>query len=290
MTITAIREALQQANDAYYNGVPLMADQDYDRLFRQLQTLEARIGATASSPTQTVGAPVPGATIEHATPMLSLGNAYSISELQSWYDRLQQQLGADLEVVAELKIDGVACSLIYEHGTLVRAATRGNGTAGKDITANVLAIRSIPQQLANAPAWLEVRGELFLGNAAFDARCATRDLSDARSACSGSLRSRDPQACSDLDFFAYTVIGIDLATHRDELKWLAAAGFNVNPATSIGSIETALEFFSTWKQQHAQLPFLTDGIVLKLNSIDQQQQVGNGKREPRWAIAIKEIF
>lgn len=290
LTITALREALQQANDAYYNDVPLMADQDYDRLFRQLQALETGFGTTASSPTQTVGAPVRGASVEHATPMLSLANAYSVTELQSWYDNLQHQLGSNPELVAELKIDGVACTLFYENGTLVRAATRGNGTTGKDITANVLVISSIPHQLVNAPDWLEVRGEVFLDNAAFDARCATRDLSDARSACSGSLRSHDPQTCRDLDFFAYTVIGFDFETHCDVLQWLAAAGFRTNPAVSISSPDQALEFFASWKQQYDHLPFLTDGIVLKINNINQQQQVGNGKRAPRWAIAVKEIF
>jgi DNA ligase (NAD+) len=318
-----LRQLLNRAAHAYYVlDAPLMEDPVYDRLLRELQELETAHPEllTADSPTQRIGgAPAEGFTsVAHRIGLLSLDNAFSLEELEAWYGRLLKVLdrtpepGAplpQLAMVGELKIDGNALALSYEHGVLVRAATRGDGERGEEITANVRTIQSVPLrlQLDQPPAWLEVRGEALIPDGTFAAINAEREargealFANPRNACAGTLRQLDPRvvAARRLDFFAYTLHLPDdwqaatgdparPASQWESLQWLQAAGFKVNPnAELLPSLAAVEGFFAQWEEGRRQLPYATDGVVVKLNDLRLQADAGFTQKAPRWAIALK---
>jgi DNA ligase (NAD+) len=322
-----LRQLLNCAAHAYYVlDAPLMEDPVYDRLLRELQELETAHSEllTADSPTQRIGgAPAEGFTsVAHRIGLLSLDNAFSLEELEAWYARLLKVLdrtpepGAplpQLPMVGELKIDGNALALSYEHGVLVRAATRGDGEHGEEITANVRTIQSVPLrlQLQQPPAWLEVRGEALIPDGTFAAINAERAergealFANPRNACAGTLRQLDPKvvAARRLDFFAYTLHLPDDWTPEagdepsdpprptsqwESLRWLLAAGFRVNPnAELLPSLAAVEGFFARWEEERKALEYATDGVVVKLNDLRLQADAGFTQKAPRWAIALK---
>jgi DNA ligase (NAD+) len=317
-----LRRLLNRAAHAYYVlDAPEMEDPVYDRLYRELLELEAAQPEliTADSPTQRVGGtPAEGfQSVQHRIGLLSLDNAFSTDELEAWYGRLLKVLdrepGTPLAMVGELKIDGNALALSYEHGVLVRAATRGDGERGEEITANVRTIRTVPKRLllAHPPAWVEVRGESLIPDATFAAINAERQargealFANPRNACAGTLRQLDPRVVDArrLDFFAYTLHlpddwqpggGADSAdpprpaTQWDALQWLQAAGFKVNPNAALLADLAAVEaFFAQWEEERKRLAYATDGVVVKLNDLRLQDAAGFTQKAPRWAIALK---
>lgn len=323
--VLELRHLLQRASYAYYvQDAPIMEDSVYDQLYRELQDLEIQYPdlVTPDSPTQRVGEK-PAAqfeTVPHTIPLYSLENAFNFGELGDWQTRWQRyaaQIPLDLdslanpEMVCELKIDGSALALTYEHGILVRGATRGDGQKGEDITPNVRTIRSIPLRLNldNPPPRIEVRGEAFLPLAVFEAINQEREslgeslFANPRNAAAGTLRQLDSRVVARrrLDFFAYTLHWSDaesketspkdsllMQTQWDVLQALQTLGFRVNPnrelCPSLGAVE---QYFHHWDTERHQLPYLTDGVVVKLNSLALQQQLGFTQKFPRWAIALK---
>jgi DNA ligase (NAD+) len=307
-----LRRLLSHAAHAYYVlDAPELEDPVYDRLYRELLELEAAHPEliTPDSPTQRVGGTPAAAfsSVEHRIPLLSLDNAFSNEELEAWYGRLLKVLdrepGTALPMVGELKIDGNALALSYENGLLVRAATRGDGERGEEITANVRTIASVPLrlQLEEPPAWLEVRGEALIPNATFaaiNAERAERDeapFANPRNACAGTLRQLDPKvvAARRLDFFAYTLhLPQDPPqgprSQWECLQWLQRAGFKVNPNAELLPDLAAVEaFFSAWETGRRSLAYATDGVVVKLNDLRLQDAAGFTQKAPRWAIALK---
>ena len=306
-----LREQLQKASYAYYVlDAPVMEDAVYDRLYRELQEIETRYPqlATPDSPTQRVGEkPVEKFTsVRHNIPLYSLENAFDLEEFQTWQERWQRADAAPADTpadyVCELKIDGSALALTYENGLLVRGATRGDGMTGEEITQNVKTIRSIPLRLqtANPPARIEVRGEAFLPLDVFDRINRERTESgealfaNPRNAAAGTLRQLDSKIVADrnLDFFAYTLhISGDFAgvkTQWESLELLQQMGFKVNPNAEIcPSLEATNAFYEKWSDARKHLPYLTDGVVVKLNDIALQKRLGFTQKFPRWAIALK---
>ena len=294
-----------------------MEDPVYDQLYRELLDLEQQDAAlvSADSPTQRVGGRLAEgfSSVRHRIPLFSLDNAFNPEELHGWYGRLLKVLDRApaedcsppaLAMVGELKIDGNALALSYENGVLVRAATRGDGEQGEEITANVRTISSIPLrlQLEPAPAWVEVRGEAFIPDATFHAinnERRSRDealFANPRNACAGTLRQLDPSVVASrrLDFFAYTLHlpddwqGRRPLTQWDALQWLGDAGFKVNPNAGLLPDLPAVEnFFDTWDTERQQLNYATDGVVVKLNDLRLQDAAGFTQKAPRWAIALK---
>ncbi len=305
-----LRQQLNQASYAYYVlAKPILSDQDYDRLYQELLELETRHPHVVrpDSPTQRVGEPVSAGlpSVTHRIPLLSLDNIFAVEELPKWEHRLRRQLHlADhsLAYSCELKVDGVALALRYEDGLLVQGATRGDGHRGEEITASVRTIRSIPLRLqcTDPPAWAEIRGEAFLAAATFSAMNQQRRQQDeasfanARNACAGTLRQLDPQvvASRKVDFMAY---GLHLSPEQPQprqqwaaLQWLAAVGFKTDPHRQLhSSLAQVKGFYRHWNACRRQLPYDTDGVVVKLNDLALQQQAGNTQRFPRWAVAMK---
>jgi DNA ligase (NAD+) len=300
-----------------------MEDSVYDQLFRELAELERAYPELRSldSPTQRVGG-VPAEsfpTVEHRIPLSSLKNVNNLAELEAWYESLQKLLSrqpresdslSPLAMVGELKMDGSALALSYRDGVLVRAATRGDGERGEEITANVRTIPTIPLRLTleSPPKWVEVRGEALILNANFARINAEREargeplFANPRNACAGTLRQLDPRVVADrkLDFFAYTLhlphdwkaIGqLDPpqpSSQWEALQWLNSVGFQVNPnAALLANIADAETFFSYWDDGRKNLPYATDGVVLKLNDLRLQDQLGRTETHPRWARACK---
>ena len=318
-----LRELLNRAAHAYYVlDAPFMEDPVYDRLYRELLDLEAADPElmTPDSPTQRVGgAPAEGfSSVEHRIGLLSLDNAFSIEEFEAWYGRLLKALDRTAErgeplpalaMVGELKIDGNALALSYVDGLLERAATRGDGEQGEEITANVRTIQSVPLrlQLANPPAWVEVRGEAFIPDDTFATINAEREsrgealFANPRNACAGTLRQLDPKvvAARRLDFFAYTLhLPPDWQpgpmdppqpnSQWESLQWLKQAGFKVNPNAELLPDLAAVEaFFTAWDEKRKALAYATDGVVVKLNDLRLQDAAGFTQKAPRWAIALK---
>ena len=310
-----LRGLLNRAAHAYYVlDAPELEDAVYDRLYRELQQLEQGDPSlvTVDSPTQRVGgAPAKRfQSVEHRIPLLSLDNAFDQSELTAWHERLIKVLDrpndASLALVGELKIDGNALALSYRNGVLERAATRGDGSSGEEITANVRTISSIPLrlQIDAPPEWVEVRGEAFIPDATFAAINAERDaagetlFANPRNACAGTLRQLDPKvvAARRLDFFAYTLhlaptgqTGAPPPSQQWEvLQWLERAGFRVNPNRELCSdLASIHDFCQRWEQKRHDLPYATDGVVVKLNDLRLQDEAGFTQKAPRWAIALK---
>jgi len=305
-----LRQLLNRAGHAYYVlDAPVMEDAVYDRLYRELLELEQKHPdlQRSDSPTQRVGgAPAEGFTsVEHRVGMLSLDNAFNRDDLQAWHERLLKVLDRPsdtrLPLVGELKIDGNALALSYRNGVLERAATRGDGSRGEEITANVRTISSIPLrlQIENPPEWVEVRGEAFIPDATFAAINAEREqrgealFANPRNACAGTLRQLDPKvvAARRLDFFAYTLHLPGDAQPPGQwaaLEWLNRAGFRVNPNRErCGDLAAIQRFCDHWEQGRHDLAYATDGVVVKLDDLQLQDEAGFTQKAPRWAIALK---
>jgi len=313
--IQQLRQQLQEASYAYYVlDAPIIADEVYDRLYRDLQELEFDYPEliTPESPTQRVGEKpaTQFSSVKHNIPLYSLENAFDLAEFTKWQERWQrisppQSLGANqgVEYVCELKIDGSALALTYENGVLVRGATRGDGISGEDITQNVKTIRSIPLKLNldNPPPIVEVRGEAFLSLAVFEEINREREkageqlFANPRNAAAGTLRQLDPKIVDKrkLDFFAYTLhfdepVGNEEKTQWESLDLLQRRGFKVNPNRKLCySLEEVWEYYELWDTERRNLPYMTDGVVVKINPVGLQKQLGFTQRFPRWAIALK---
>ena len=306
--VSQLREQLQKANYAYYVlDNPIMEDAVYDRLYRQLQDLEAEYPEliTPDSPTQRVG-DKPAAkftSVKHNIPLYSLENAFNSEELTKWETRWQKQLEdlPDFSYVCELKIDGSAIALTYENGILVRGATRGDGVTGEEITQNIKTIRTIPLKLNidNPPPRVEVRGEAFLPLDVFEQINQERTKSgevlfaNPRNAAAGTLRQLDSKIVRDrqLNFFAYTLHidgAAEVTSQWSSLELLQQMGFLVNPNRKLcNSLAEVEEYFQQWDTGRKTLPYMTDGVVVKLNDYRLQQQLGFTQKFPRWAIALK---
>ena len=304
-----LRSLLQTAGYAYYVlDNPTMEDAVYDQLYRELQTIESDHPEliTPDSPTQRVGDQPADQffSVHHAIPLYSLENAFGIEEFAKWQERWQKLVPETtvVEYTCELKIDGAALALTYENGLLVRGLTRGDGITGEDITQNLRTIRSIPLRLAleSPPPLVEVRGEAFLPLEEFDRLNREREKSgevlfaNPRNAAAGTLRQLNPQVVSQrrLKFFAYTLHLPDFpsppSSQSKSLEWLHQAGFLVNPNREIcDSLEAVDAYFQHWEVERQNLPYLTDGVVVKLNDYPLQAELGSTQKFPRWAIALK---
>ena len=308
--IDTLRQDLRRYEYEYHVlDNPTIPDAEYDRLFHQLKTLEAAHPEliTADSPTQRVGAkPLSGfAQIRHEIPMLSLDNAFSDEEFYAFVKRIEDRLirlPEPLTFCCEPKLDGLAVSILYVNGVLTQAATRGDGTTGEDITANIRTIRNIPLQLLmdNPPARLEVRGEVFMPHAGFERlnqqalEKGEKTFANPRNAAAGSLRQLDPKITSKrpLVLNAYGIgiaEGVDLPnTHYDRLQWLKSIGIPVNPEIRLcNGTDEVLDFYRDIQNKRSSLGYDIDGTVLKINDIALQEKLGFISKAPRWAIAYK---
>ena len=301
-----LREEIEHHNYRYYVlDDPVISDAEYDALMQELVELEAAHPELVApdSPTQRVGAaPAEAfAPVVHRSPMMSLANVYCVGELWAFDARVRKALdGEPVEYVTELKIDGLAVSLTYEDGRFVRGATRGDGTTGEDVTHNIKTIRSIPMRLRTGqPVSVDVRGEVYMIRREFhklndERRAAGEPLfANPRNAAAGSLRQLDPKvtAARPLDIFVYGagyVGGVAPATHLEALQFLREAGFRVNPNTRLCStIDEVMEFCNAWGERRDTLDYEIDGVVVKVNSLAQQERLGATARSPRWAVAYK---
>ncbi|HBK28821.1 MAG TPA: DNA ligase (NAD(+)) LigA [Parabacteroides sp.] len=303
--IEALRAELDRHNYNYYVlSAPTISDREFDEKMKHLQDLERAYPqyADPDSPTQRVGSDLSKEfqQVAHKYPMLSLGNTYSEDDVRDFYERVARSLDEPFEIVAELKFDGTSISVIYEHGKLVRAVTRGDGMKGDDVTANVRTIRSVPLRLIGDgyPEELEVRGEILLPWAEFDRLNAEREeqeeplFANPRNAASGTLKQQNPAvvAARKLDAYFYYVLGDHLpsGTHWDNLQQARRWGFKISNAMRLcRSIDEVFDYINHWDTGRKNLPVATDGIVLKVNSLSQQQKLGATAKNPRWAIAYK---
>ena len=304
--IQRLREEIEAHNYAYYIlSAPTISDYDFDQLLKRLEQLEAEHPdlITPDSPTQRVGTDrTEGfAQVTHRYPMLSLGNTYSYDEVREFYERVTKDLGGKpFTIIAELKYDGLSISLTYEQGKLTRAVTRGDGQMGDDVTANVRTIRSIPLRLrgTNYPDIVEVRGEILLPFVEFDRLNAERHranlplFANPRNAASGTLKQLDPAVVAErrLDAYLYYVPGQpDLPdSHYERLQLCRSWGLKVSEATRrCEALEEVLSFLDYWEEARANAPVATDGVVLKVDSITEQEELGYTAKTPRWAIAYK---
>lgn len=303
--IEALRAELNQHNYNYYVlSAPTISDREFDEKMKHLQDLEMAYPqyADPDSPTQRVGSDLSKEfqQVVHKYPMLSLGNTYSESDVRDFYERVARSLNEPFEIVAELKFDGTSISVTYEHGRLARAVTRGDGTKGDDVTANVKTIRSVPLRLLgdNYPDELEVRGEILLPWAEFDRLNAEREeqeeplFANPRNAASGTIKQQNPAvvAARKLDAYFYYVLGENLPsdTHWGNLEQARRWGFKISKAMKFcHSMDEIIDFINYWDTERKNLPVATDGIVLKVNSLTQQRNLGFTAKNPRWAIAYK---
>ncbi len=303
--IKALREALEQHNYNYYVlSAPTISDREFDEMMKELQTLEEAHPEYADphSPTQRVGSDLSKEfeQVVHKYPMLSLGNTYSEDEVKDFYERIARDLNEPFEIVAELKYDGTSISLTYENGRLVRAVTRGDGTRGDDVTANVKTIRSVPLKLMGEgyPAEFEIRGEILLPWAEFDRLNKEREeqeeplFANPRNAASGTLKQLNPAivAARKLDAYFYYLLGAELPaeTHFDNLGAARSWGFKIPDVIRVcNSLQDIYDYIAYWDVERKNLPVATDGIVLKVNSLRQQRNLGFTAKSPRWAIAYK---
>jgi DNA ligase (NAD+) len=318
-----LTRVLRDARYRYYVlSDPPMTDAEFDTRFRELQALEAAHPAllTPSSPTQQVGAPIGTAfpPAEHPEPMLSLDNAFSRAELDAWADRVRRGLAAavgaapdeeqaepaDAPTVAftcELKIDGVAIDLVYRNGVLARGATRGNGVVGEDVTAQIATLEDIPYRLEvdDPPALLEVRGEIYYPLTAFEAMNEARiergetAFMNPRNAASGALRQKDPEITRQrpLSLWCHglgALEGVAFSSHSESLAWLRDAGLPTDPQTTVVvDLDDAWSFVERWTSARHDVAYEIDGVVVKVDDLEQRRQLGFTARAPRWAIAYK---
>ncbi|RZT16551.1 NAD-dependent DNA ligase LigA [Fictibacillus sp. BK138] len=301
--ILELRELLEKYNYEYHVlDKPSVPDAEYDQLMKELIELENNHPELHDehSPTSRVGGAVLDffEKVEHTVPMLSLGNAFNDQDLRDFDRRVRDGVGDNVTYVAELKIDGLAVSLLYEDGRFIRGATRGDGTIGEDITNNLKTIRSIPFKLKD-PVMLEVRGEAFMPKKSFQKLNAHREeegqelFANPRNAAAGSLRQLDPKiaASRNLDIFLYGVGKLDghsVDSHDESLTYLSHLGFKTNPEwKKCDNIDEVIEYVNGWQEKRPDLPYEIDGIVIKVNSLYQQEELGFTAKNPRWAIAYK---
>lgn len=303
--IDQLREELHLHNYNYYVlNAPVISDKEFDDLMRELQELEARHPEymDENSPTMRVGSDINKnfTQIEHKYPMLSLGNTYSQAEVTEFYERVSKALNEDFEICCEMKFDGTSISLTYEHGRLVRAVTRGDGTKGDDVTDNVKTIRSIPLKLHGEgyPDVFEIRGEILMPWVVFEELNREREsreeplFANPRNAASGTLKLQNSAqvASRKLDAYLYYLLGDNLPCdgHYENLKEAEKWGFKISDITrKVHSLQEVFDFINYWDVERKNLPVATDGIVLKVNSLRQQKNLGYTAKSPRWAIAYK---
>tara|TARA_R110002020_G_scaffold85287_1_gene210587 strand:- start:118 stop:2571 length:2454 start_codon:yes stop_codon:yes gene_type:complete len=304
--IAQLTQEINYHNNRYYqDSNPEISDYAFDKLLEELISLETNFPdlLDPDSPSQRVGGTITKEfqTVEHSTKMLSLGNTYSVEELVAFDERVRKGLGhTDFEYFCEMKFDGVAISLVYENGRLVRAVTRGDGYRGDDVTANVRTIRNIPLEVKgdNIPSKFEVRGEIFLPLKEFLKINAERDaagdalLANPRNAASGTLKMQDSSVVAKrrLNCYFYQLLGDELSvnTHSEAISLLEKWEFNVSQTyRKVENIEEVILYIEDWKEKRFSLPVDTDGVVLKVNNYDQREELGFTAKNPRWAIAYK---
>ena len=302
--IHELRNELRQHNYNYYVlDNPVISDYEFDLKLKELQALEEKHPEfyDASSPTLRVGGGVTKnfETVPHTYRMYSLDNSYSKEDLEDWEIRIKKLIEGNIEYVCELKYDGASMSLTYEHGKLVRAVTRGDGFQGDDVTTNVKTIRTVPLQLkGDYPPTLEIRGEIVLPNAGFEKMNAERiDIGEEpyrnpRNTASGSLKLQDSSevARRPLECLLYTIKGeqLPISTHFQGLEKARDWGFKVpQEAKLVSSIEEVLVYINSWDTKRHHLPYVTDGVVIKVNNLHQQEELGYTSKSPRWAMAYK---
>lgn len=301
--VKELHSLLNQYNYEYHVlDKPSVPDAEYDKLMQKLIQIEERFPElkTSDSPTQRVGGQVLDLfeKVQHEIPMLSLGNAFNEQDLRDFDRRVTQAVGENHSYVCELKIDGLAVSLRYENGLFVRGATRGDGTIGEDITANLRTVRSIPLRLKEN-ASIEVRGEVFMPKRSFEAlnklkiKKEEEPFANPRNAAAGSLRQLDTKiaASRNLDVFLYSIANTDQAdveSHSHALDYLDQLGFKTNQErTKCKDIDEVLKFIEKWTEERPNLPYEIDGLVIKVDSLNHQQELGFTAKSPRWAIAYK---
>ena len=306
--IDELRALIRYHEHKYYiENLPEISDADFDVLMKELKELEAATEAPIppDSPTQRVGGGAElGTRLQHRNPMLSLNNSYDENELREFAERIQRLLeDAPVEYVTELKIDGLGVSLIYENGVFTQGLTRGDGEYGEEVTDNLRTIRSVPLRLVGTeravPPVLEVRGEVFLPKDCLDEINVQREaegelpFANPRNAAAGSLRLLDASitASRPLDIFVYTLNyaeGTEFTTHTESLENMKDWGLKCNPHTTHHkSIEAVQEYYERWVEERHELPYETDGIVVKVNNFSQQHELGTTSKYPRWAVAYK---
>ncbi len=303
--ILALRKELADSNYKYYVlNAPTMSDYDFDQKMHRLQELEAKHPELAdkNSPTQRVGSDLQKNNgfqqIRHQYPMLSLANTYSREEVEAWYKRAVQALGYAPEMVCEIKYDGLSISLWYEDGELIHAVTRGDGEVGDDVLQNVKTIKTIPWHIEKVPSHFEIRGEILLPWQHFERLNKEREaqeeplFANPRNAASGTLKLQDARtvAARGLDAYLYYLLGEELPaeTHFDNLQAARRWGFQISEVVRVcRTIEEVMDFILYWDIERKNLPVATDGIVIKLNSLADQEQLGYTAKTPRWAIAYK---
>jgi DNA ligase (NAD+) len=306
----ALRKQLRRHNYLYYVlNQPEISDADYDRLFRELQDLEAKYPqlVTPDSPTQRIGAaPLESfATVRHRVPMLSLGNAFDEQEVRAFDERVKRYLGLSsdeaIDYVCELKVDGLAVSLTYQNGVLTSGSTRGDGFTGEDVTQNLRTIRAIPLRVIceDAPPLIEVRGEVYLDRREFARINREREeqgqplFANPRNAAAGSVRQLDSSitARRRLDIIVYGIgaaEGVSFEPHSDILDYLVKCGFRASPQRKLcHGVDQAIAYCQEWQSKHVDLTYGADGVVIKVNSLALQGQLGQVSRSPRWAVAYK---
>lgn len=303
--IAVLRKEIEEHNNKYYIlNQPLISDFEYDILLNELDTLEKKFPEflTSDSPTRHVGSDLTKEfeQYEHVYPMLSLGNTYSEDELREFDSRIRKTISDSIEYVCELKFDGASISITYKNGSLFRAVTRGDGNKGDDVTLNVKTIRSIPLKITNKvlPAEFVIRGEILMPRAVFNklnderTRADMTPFANPRNAAAGTLKLLDPRivASRSLDCMVYFLLAEELPhdNHFDNLKEAAGWGFRVAESIRLcGSIDEVIRFISFWETERKNLPYDTDGVVVKVNALNQQNELGYTARSPRWAIAYK---
>ncbi len=297
--IETLRDELNRyAYNYYVLDNPLISDFEYDKLFAELKELEEKHPEliTPDSPTQRVGGISSGfEEVKHKYRLYSLDNTYNYEELKKWYERVTKECGANQELVCELKIDGLAIALSYKNGYFVKGATRGNGIVGEEITQNLKTIKAIPLKLFE-PADVEVRGEIYMPISSFEKlnKDSEKPFANPRNAAAGSLRQLDSTitAKRDLSMFTYTAI-IEKAenmpaTHWDSIQFIKGLGFKTNPNIElVKDIDGAIEFCKKWETERFNLDYATDGVVIKVNSLACQNEMGFTSRAPKWATAFK---
>lgn len=302
--VETLRKEIKKHDHLYYVlDDPLVTDQEYDSLIRELERLEGEFPEliTPDSPTQRVGgAPLEQfQTIRHSTPLFSLSNAFEDGELRDFDRRVRQLSAAEVDYLVEPKIDGLSIALTYENGDFVLGATRGDGIAGEDITENLRAVRLLPMRLSQKLPWLVVRGEAFMPKKAFERLNEQRDLggeqpfANPRNAAAGSLRQLDPKitASRTLGVFCYQVLecqGLEINTQQDALKLLRELGFSVQVESQhCQSIEEVITYCRQWITKRQTLNYEIDGMVVKVNPLHLHNILGRTAKSPRWAIAFK---
>lgn len=303
--IYQLREELHTHNYNYYVlNAPVIGDIEFDHLMRELQDLEAKYPEVydENSPTMRVGSDISKdfVQVEHKYPMLSLGNTYSEEEVSDFYERVRKSLNEDFEICCEMKFDGTSISLTYENGKLVRAVTRGDGVKGDDVTDNVKTIRTIPLVLKgdNYPQNFEIRGEILMPWDVFEMLNKEREakeeplFANPRNAASGTLKLQNSSvvASRKLDAYLYYLLGDNLPCdgHYENLQEARKWGFKISDTTrKVKTLQEVFDFIKYWDTERKNLPVATDGIVLKVNSLRQQKNLGYTAKSPRWAIAYK---